>query len=285
MNRRLAPHLARRAVPVALACAVALAIPAPAPASAAAMPASAGRDVSWPQCGTALPAAASFGVIGVNGGASFTRNPCLAAQLGWAKTLARPPAFYANTGDPGPAYTARWPLGQARPRWCSPQEPNSLACSFDYGWNAGVDAFSAAMDGAQRLHHYDRATAHRRVANVDWWLDVEILNSWQTLEDAYGPNRAARERDVAALAGQIDALWGQGVGRVGIYSTAYQWDAITGGHRITRDWFAANPAWLAGFSGSEDAVEGCTYRSFTGGPVLMTQYLGADGLDTDAWCG
>src|SRR5438270_12738670 len=74
----------------------------------------AGRDVSFPQCGAKLPARdnARFGVLGANGGASFTVNPCLLEQLRWSKRLAEPPAFYANTGNPGPSRAKHWPIGQ-----------------------------------------------------------------------------------------------------------------------------------------------------------------------------
>jgi hypothetical protein len=240
--------------------------------------------VSFPQCGVKLPEPIPFAVIGVNGGAAFTRNPCLASQLGWAKSLSEPPAFYANTGNPGPAYSHHWPIGQSTPRVCSARDPNSTGCSYDYGWNAAQDSFAKAMAGAQKLHHYDRATAHARVANVDWWLDVELLNSWQTLEAAYGPTRASQLRDTLALAGAVRALWNAGVGRVGFYSTSYQWAAITGGPVVNHGRFTTNPAWHAGFDNHADAVTGCRLRSFTGGPVLMTQYLGRDGLDANVWC-
>jgi hypothetical protein len=129
------------------------------------------------------------------------------------------------------------------------------------------------MDGAQKWNGYDRATAQRRVANVDWWLDVEILNSWQ-----------APQQNTAALSGAAQALWSMGVDRVGIYSTRYQWDVITGGPGVTHDWFRADPAWLAGFRNHADARTGCARPSFTGGPVVMTQYLGEDGFDANVWC-
>jgi hypothetical protein len=225
-----------------------------------------------------------FGVIGVNGGSSFTKNPCLAEQLGWAKSLPDPPAFYMNTGNPGPAYSTHWPIGQWGPQPCPAGSPNAIGCSFDYGWNAAKDAFSKAMDGAQALHHYDRATAHERVANVRWWLDVEILNSWQTLEHGYGPKRASQARDANALLGSIRALWDSGVQHVGIYSTRYQWHVIAGPYSVTRGWFASNAAWLAGFDDYPLAVAGCSRPSFTGGPVLMTQYLAPDGFDGNVWC-
>lgn len=245
---------------------------------------SSGRDVSFPQCANHLPRQVRFGVIGVNGGASFTSNPCLAGQLGWAKSLPEPPAFYANTGNPGPAYSTHWPIGQWSPRVCSAAEPNSLGCSYDYGWNSAQDSFAKAMDGAQALHHYDRVTARQRVANVRWWLDVEILNSWQTLEKGYGPSRAYQLRDATALLGAVNALWSAGVQHVGIYSTRYQWALITGGSAVTQGWFTGNAAWLAGFVGVDNARAGCNRASFTGGPVLMTQYLAPDGFDGNVWC-
>ena len=41
-----------------------------------------GADVSYPQCGGALPFGQAFGVVGVNGGRASSRNPCLGARLG-----------------------------------------------------------------------------------------------------------------------------------------------------------------------------------------------------------
>ena len=244
-----------------------------------------GRDVSFPQCGSPLPLVADFGVIGVNDGTVFTRNPCLASELGWAKHLDGPPSFYANTGNPGPAYAPHWPIGQQWPFACRASNPNGVGCSFDYGWNAGIDAFNTAMDGAQALHHYDRSTAHQRVANVDWWLDVEILNSWQTLEGVYGLTPASGLRDALALAGEMLALRWQGVDQVGIYSTTFQWTAITGGRHVIHGWFESVPVWFAGFESRDHAASGCSLPSFTNGPVVMTQYLGSDQLDNDVRCG
>jgi hypothetical protein len=242
------------------------------------------RDVSFPQCGGALPGRgdSDAGILGTNNGVSFTRNPCLVTQLAWAKRLALPPAFYANTGNPGPRRAEHWPFGQVSPKSCTMAEPNSLGCSYDYGWNAAWESYGAATDAAQRLHRVDRANARYRAANVEWWLDVETMNSWQAID---GPATvAAQRRDVATIQGEVDALRFAGVQQVGIYSTRFQWGLITGGAKVTNGRFAWTPQWLAGFDSHDAAAAGCRHRGFTGGPVRMTQYLGADGFDANVVC-
>jgi hypothetical protein len=242
------------------------------------------RDISFPQCGDSLPrsAGAVSGVLGANNGTSFSRNPCLMAELRWAKRLAAAPAFYANTGAPEPERSKHWPVGQTTPQLCSPSNPRSTGCFYDYGWNAGLQSFATATDAAQRLHRVTRADAHQRVANVDWWLDVETMNSWQAID---GPaTRNAYRRDVATLTGEMAALRDAGVARVGIYSTPYQWKLITGGSKITGARFAHTPQWLAGYESHASAAAGCAQPGFTDGPVRMTQYLGRDGFDADVVC-
>jgi hypothetical protein len=243
------------------------------------------RDVSFPQCGAPLPRLDNgyAGVLGTNNGIAYSRNPCLTAQLKWAKRLAGPPAFYANTGNPGPERARIWPLGQSSPRTCSSSNPDSLGCAYDYGWNAAWQSYAVAVDAAQRLHRVDRENARARAANVEWWLDVETMNSWRTLDD--GRSLHARQSDVAVIAGEVDALRAIGVESVGIYSTRYQWNEITGGYRITQGRFGGIPVWLAGYSSKADAIDGCSDASFTGGEVRMTQYLGSDGFDADVVCG
>lgn len=242
------------------------------------------RDISFPQCTGSLPRenSAHFGVLGTNSGRSFTRNPCLVRQLRWAKRLPLPPAFYANTGNPGPEHAKHWPYGQTWPRACSASDPNSIGCSYDYGWNAAWQSYTAAVDAAQRLHHVDRWNARQRAANVEWWLDVETMNSWQTLDGP--PTLAAKRRDVATIQGEVEALRAAGVESVGIYSTSYQWKLITGGSKVTQGRFAGLPQWLAGYESHASAVNGCSHGGFTGGTVRLTQYLGRDGFDSNVLC-
>src|SRR4051794_29263044 len=100
-------------------------------------------DVSYPQCGKALPAPVDGGIVGVNGGVVFSANPCLATEYAWAAgATTYAPAFYANTANPGPAYSSHWPAGQSLPRTCD--GTNSVDCSYDYGWNAAKDSFADA---------------------------------------------------------------------------------------------------------------------------------------------
>jgi hypothetical protein len=244
-----------------------------------------GYDVSYPQCGKTLPAA-TFGIVGVNAGIVFSPNPCLGvgdgpSELGWAQQAANhAPAFYANTGDPGPAYSSHWPTGQTAPQFCDGAAANAPSCSYDYGWNAAADSFHDAVVAEQQVNGTNAADATAAAAQAVWWLDVETGNSWQTLESAYGQTAVSRGNDVAALDGAVAYLQSAGVSTVGFYSTAYQWTQITGG---TGTHFAASPSWIAGFTSASAAQSGCSTTGFTGGKVQLTQYT-ANGLDADHVC-
>lgn len=91
-----------------------------------------GNDVSYPQCGSTLPSATAFGIVGVNGGLADTPNNCLgiadglsSSELYWALTTAngstsQPKAsLYVNTADPGNVYNGTvigdWPTSGSTP--------------------------------------------------------------------------------------------------------------------------------------------------------------------------
>ena len=227
---------------------------------------STGYDVSYPQCGRPLPASPAFGVVGVNDGIPFSTNPCLAMEVSWAQAAANhAPALYANTANPGPAYSSHWPTGQTSPQVCDASDDNSPGCSYDYGWNSAQNAFASAGSAA---------------GTAPWWLDVETANSWQTLESAYGQTATSKANDVAAIDGAIAYLRANGVGQVGLYSTSYQWTQITGG---TGTHFAANPDWVAGYRSQKTAKAGCSSIGFAGGAVRLTQYP-LNGFDADYAC-
>jgi hypothetical protein len=224
-------------------------------------------DVAYPQCGGALPASPTGGIVGVNDGIVLSANPCLAQEWAWAaKASTYAPALYANTGNPGPAYSSHWPTGATTPQACDGSD--SVDCSYDYGWNAAKDSFA------------DAARAVSTPAAYAWWLDVETGNSWQTLEAAYGQTSTARANDIAALQGEVAALHGLGVATIGVYSTTYQWTKITGGTGTT---FAGSPAWVAGTGSKTTAQANCASTSFTGGRITLAQYA-ASGFDADNHC-
>lgn len=217
-------------------------------------------DISYPQCNAALPAPGTSSVVGVNDGIVYSANPCLSSEAGWGEGHGL--QLYANTGDPGPAYSSYWPKsGQSSPENCTTTDQNSTACSFDYGYNAAQNSFADATSA-----FYGTPID---AASVTWWLDVETGNSWQTLESAYGQSAQYQANDTAALQGEVAGLQNDGVSTVGFYSTSYQWGQITGGTGTT---FGTNLAWLAGYSTQQQAQSGCSASSFTGGRVTYTQY-------------
>lgn len=228
-------------------------------------------DISYPQCSATLPAAAEASIIGVNDGIVYSANPCLGSEAAWGSGHGL--QLYANTADPGPAYSSYWPTaGQATPQDCTTADQNSTACSFDYGYDAARNSFQDAVDAL--------ASSPVDPASVTWWLDVETGNSWETLEAAYGQTAQSQANDTAALQGEVAGLQSEGVSVVGFYSTSYQWGQITGGTGST---FDTNPAWLAGYSTQQQAQTGCADASFTGGRVTYTQYP-SGGIDADFPC-
>jgi len=235
-----------------------------------------GYDISYPQCGGSYPTSVTFGIVGVNDGIVYSANPCAASELAWAEAAQNhAPAFYANTADPGPAYSSHWPKGQQSPEVCDGS--NSSACSYDYGWNAAQNSFADAMAAEQA----DGSASPRTAATAaPWWLDVETGNSWETLESAYGATATSDANDSANLGGAVAYLVSQGVGTVGFYSTGSQWTSITGG---TGSKFASSPDWVAGFRSLSFAQAGCSSTPFTGGRVALTQYP-SGGFDADYAC-
>ena len=121
-----------------------------------------------------------------------------------------------------------------------------------------------------------------------WWLDVETGNTWNG--DA--------SSNAADIQGSIDYLLAQDVAGVGVYSTDYQWEAITGGYsantaaEYAQAWsaeftspngIAGSPSWVAGASGLGDAPSYCS-TSFLATATWLVQYI-AGGFDVDYSCG
>jgi hypothetical protein len=265
-----------------------------------------GIDISWPQCGKGLPSGMAYAIVGVNGGTAATTNKCLSTQLAWASsetTGANPNQpriqLYVNTANPGEALeeyqVTTWPTdnvdGRQRDSYENADEAlrnpyghcsttagnyrgytNDVACSWQYGWNRAVEAVDLRFTPAARA-----AGLNEDAAAYRWWLDVETMNSWQ---QAGTPQAFAR--NTASLEGMMHFFAAEGVTKVGLYSTSYQWGQIVGNTLSIPT--AANPAtganlkdldsWLAGASNATEARKRCiTHRGLTGGPVVLNQYI------------
>jgi len=265
----------RRAVPLAL---VVVCLVVPGSAEAKGKPGggpkqATGYDISYPQCGGLFPTNVLFGIVGVNDGIVYSANPCLgsgdgASELAWAEQYQQPAILYANTANPGPALSSHWPSGQTAPRFCDPANADSADCAYDYGWNAAADSYRDAVNAYISIGKQQAGAAQTPQPN-EWWLDVEIANSWE----------ANTTNNIAALQGEIDYLKTQGVSTVGFYANSSDWQTITGNTTT----FSAYPSWRAGGGSQTGAQSYCATAGFTGGPTKYSQYT-AGGYDADVRC-
>ena len=249
-------------------------------------PTTTGIDVSYPQCGDTLPTDEAFAVVGVNGGLANTYNPCLKQQFAYAIALPggtnQPVAqTYLNTADPGNG-VADWPSPGHPGAYGSSSTPagaceydsgtsgagaNTPGCAYVYGYDmvAGIVAPDQTVEGDAA--YFERMTG-QQLGNRPVWLDVETANSWQSGSDG-------RAMNIAALQGMVDAIRATGSSTVGIYSTAYQWDQITGtpGETAAGN-LAGLPVWVAGARRESSARANCSQSAFTGGTVELAQWFG-----------
>jgi hypothetical protein len=202
-------------------------------------------DVSWPNCKMRPSTTYDTGIIGVTNGLDFKSNPCLAKQTTWYLSY----DLYENTGYPGRQYALKY---AAYPLKCGLSDYSCLA--YNYGYNASLYALNYA-----RISY-----AH----TLTWWLDVETDNSWTRNAEI---NRANIE---GAINGILDNSF---LASIGIYSAPSQWN------HLTNSWKNHYPEWLGTGSQQLSAVRLlCEDRSFTGGPIWLTQYTTK--LDYDYEC-
>lgn len=192
-----------------------------------------GTDISYPNCKVELPKF-TFGVVGVGGGRSYTENGCFLKQ---ALSFPQNRSLYVNTGWPDRSDK----IDPTSPKRCAATDKICLA--YNYGYNAGAVAYYRA--------------AQDWIRSDTWWLDVETMNSWSV----------DTEQNRASIQGQYDALKARGVTTVGVYSTTYQWNKITG------KWKNGWPTWGATVVTSADqARRFCMDSHFTGGRSMLIQY-------------
>ena len=237
-----------------------------------------GYDVSHPQCGTDLPEDRAFGIVGVNGGLSTRANLCLSDQLVWAHGSSgrvgdQPAAqLYLNTANPGQVLelVTTWPT-RGRTPYGRCDGANSLACSWQYGWERAENSAVSFLRPAARSARVDS-----QPSRYTWWLDVETMNTWQIGSDD------ARDRNRATLEGMTDYLLSEDA-EVGVYSTGQQWRRIVG--TVPRNSnLAGLDSWLAGADDLDDARDTCDDDPLVpGGSVSLVQYV-EDDLDHNHSC-
>ena len=277
-------NLLRPVLVVALAVAAAVLV---LPGVASAATTTVGFDVSYPQCGTTLPAARAFGIVGVNGGIATSANTCLSQQLTWASkssgaVAAQPKAqLYLNTANPGQVTptVGTWPKAGSTP-YGTCRGANDQACSWQYGWERAHNSVVSFFKPAATAAHLSSLPSSYR-----WWLDVETDNSWQT-GSTTALKAAAQARNRATLEGMTAYLTSAPQSAtVGIYSTGSQWGQIVGTVPTTSN-LAKKNSWLAsGSTSATSAAALCKSAPLTpGGRVALAQYV-QSGLDHDTSCG
>lgn len=242
-----------------------------------------GIDISYPQCGKSVPTDQAFGIVGVNGGNAASTNGCLAAQLKWAAAssgivTSQPKLqLYVNTANPGQVQdqmSTKWPDANTAPV----QNPygtctgaNDQACSWQYGWDRAAYAVSyfqsqAAVGGVDA-----------NPALYTWWLDVETMNTWQT------GSVSAQANNTAALEGWA-AYFTNSSAKVGLYSTASQWNSIVGSTVSSTSNLNGLINWRPGGANLATAKQACTATPLTAnGKVVLTQYVSKN-LDYNYSC-
>ena len=234
---------------------------------------STGYDASYPQCSGSYPSDPLFAIVGVNGGLASNANPCLGSELHWARDAPgqqRPKqprlSLYIDTGNPGAHHVADWPSGGSAPSYGACNGLLTNACSYIYGEQRAARSYRlvAALDAVV-------------ARTAPWWLDVELMSSWA----------GTYQLNTAALQGFIAGLRNAGAtGPVGVYSTAAQWQEITGlTAQTTATAFGGRlPDWVAGTEATvAQARQNCTSGGFTGVAPMLAQYrLGR--LDADLRC-
>jgi hypothetical protein len=198
-----------------------------------------GYDINWPQCvgptsssTVPLPGPPDYpsgsvdytvAVVGVDGWAVGSPNPCLKAEVAWAAKANKPAGapydlyMFLNSPSPSDTIDEEGPAGT-----CADAGTRRASClAYNYGYNSAELAKQyASSEGA---------------SSPMWWLDIE--------NDLCGQYWSCDPRlNALTIQGSIDYLHAQKL-TVGIYSTVVQWRGITGGYVPTGPQI---PIWVAG---------------------------------------
>ncbi|WP_051441516.1 hypothetical protein [Arthrobacter sp. H14] len=227
-----------------------------------------GNDVSWPQCGGALPEGQAFAIVGVNDGRANGTNPCLAEQLAWAQlssggTGQPNVALYVNTGNPELA--GSW--------WPESNEYGGTVVNNPYGTCDGTaTAACAYMYGYAKAYDDAKIRGINNPSSYLWWLDVELGNSWST-------DKRANRADLEGMTAYFHSIGA----KVGLYSTTYQWGEIVGQVGAESNLYYLD-SWIPGARTARSAKSNCSAAPLTaGGTVTVTQFV-SRGFDYDHSC-
>jgi hypothetical protein len=225
----------------------------------------AGGDISWPNCpkglgipsrrtlGNPMPlASATFTVIGLTNGPGWYPNPCLAAHVAWAKAHGVWASAYSMTTFPTAAQ--RLAYGGLGP------------------WSAATRAGRLRNAGYQQALFNVASMQAAGLAVPFVWVDVEPYPTTGWPKDVLGNRQVVR--------GVVRAYEDRGYG-VGFYSYDNGWRAVVGSWRKP-----AYPAWVPVgpvANGWSVASARCSRPSFSGGPVVLAQWVQAD-RDRDVTC-
>ncbi|ROR92715.1 hypothetical protein [Nocardioides aurantiacus] len=222
-----------------------------------------GGDISWPQCptGMGIPERRTLGlpmprpeaeyvVIGLTNGPSFTANPCLADQVGWARQRGLLTSAYVVLSGPYADTLARF--GGRGP--------------YDSGTEAGRLANLGHAQARYALGVMRRAGLETPFV----WLDVEPVPAFDWSDDP-----AANAQVVRGAA----RAWTDAGLRIGVYSTAALWAGVVGDLRL------GLPEWrAAGETSRAEALSRCSPDSqIQGGPAVLGQWL-QDSRDHNVTC-
>jgi hypothetical protein len=201
-----------------------------------------GYDVSWPQCSGAdaqhLPTTSPrFVVLGLTHGAGHTANPCLGAQLAWARQRGIAVGAYLVPSYP----TAR---------------QRSAAATGPYGTCSTLKC-RLRNDGAGQAADALGVMTSVGLPAPMVWVDVEFRYhpAWS---HKHGRNRAVLE---GVLRGLDDA----GI-RYGVYTTSYMWAHIAG------SWQLDVPNWLPSGNGRATNAKSMCRTTGTGGRTWLVQF-------------
>lgn len=222
-----------------------------------------GADVSWPQCpkgmgipekrskGAPMPTdAAEFVVIGLTNGPSFTQNPCLADQVGWARDRGLLVAAYSVVSRP-----SRENLAQLR----------------DDGPYDGSTRLGGLRNVGVQMARFNLRTM--REAGLETpivWIDVEPVPHFDWGADL--------EANAAVIEGVARGYREAGL-KIGFYSIPSLW------RRVVGDLVIGGPEWrAAGETSMGEALSRCGREwAFQGGRAVFGQWV-EDDRDRNVTC-